>query len=254
MSTIIRTNKKDNPYVMIDKYGLNDERLSWKAKGLLAYLLSKPDDWQIYESDLINRGPDGRDSVRTALRELEANGYLQRRQLRNEDGSFGKMEYIVYERPIVLSEETAPADGNSVYGDSLQTQNPRTENPTSDNPLLLNNDLTKNDITDMYVCMGVDNSDANDEPLLDSLSKGLSKINPSLMAYFPEIYAMLQKHFSNRLDPEVISIACQLFYEKSIDQYNFDPKIAVKNPTGWFYDCYKDAIYQWKAKRYKERH
>ncbi|MEV2909470.1 helix-turn-helix domain-containing protein [Paenibacillus larvae] len=77
-NTIIRTNKHENPYVMIDKYGFNDERLSWKAKGLLGYLLSKPDDWQIYECDLIKQSADGRDSVRTALRELEKFGYLTR--------------------------------------------------------------------------------------------------------------------------------------------------------------------------------
>ncbi len=43
--TIVRVNKRSNPYVVIDKTALNDDRLSWKAKGVLCYLLSLPDDW-----------------------------------------------------------------------------------------------------------------------------------------------------------------------------------------------------------------
>lgn len=249
-NTIIRTNKRENPYVMIDKYGLNDERLSWKAKGLLAYLLSKPDDWQIYESELVKRSKDGRDAVRTALRELESNGYITRRQLRKEDGSFGSMEYIVYERPIINPEDFDTDDGKSVHGESIpQTENPSTGNPRTENPLLLNNDLTKNDLTNMNECMG---ADPDADIILKSLSTGLEKINPAMLAYFAEIYAMLQKHFSRQLDPEVVTIACRLFYEKSVDQYSLDPKFVVKNPTGWFHDAYKDAIYQWKAQRYQK--
>lgn len=144
---IIRTSKRENPYVMIDKYGLNDERLSWKAKGLLAYLLSKPDDWQVYESDLIKRAADGRDSVRTGLRELEKYGYLSRRQIRGENGSFGHLEYSVYERPITLDDtEEITADGKSVHGENVpQTENPSTGKPSPENPTLLSNDSTKNE-------------------------------------------------------------------------------------------------------------
>ena len=52
---IIRVIKdKSNPYVMLNKTCLRDEKLSWKAKGLHSYLLSLPDDWQIYIEDLNN--------------------------------------------------------------------------------------------------------------------------------------------------------------------------------------------------------
>ena len=47
--TIIRKAKnKDNPYVMMAKSAVQDDKLSWKATGLLSYILSLPDDWQIY--------------------------------------------------------------------------------------------------------------------------------------------------------------------------------------------------------------
>jgi hypothetical protein len=70
--------------------------------------------------------------------------------------------------------------------------------------------------------------------------------------HFEEVYGMLQKNFPNQLNQEVITIACDLFYWKTVDQYSLDPKFIIKNPIGWFHDCYKDAISQWKARRYKQ--
>jgi hypothetical protein len=98
-TTVIRVKKRDDPYVILDKLFLSNNALSWKAKGLLAYLLSKPDDWQIAENDLIRQSKDGRDAVRAGLRELEIHGYLTRRQIRVSGGKFARTEYVVYERP-----------------------------------------------------------------------------------------------------------------------------------------------------------
>lgn len=106
---------------MIDKNGLNDENLSWKAKGLLAYLLSKPDDWQIYVKDLIKRSTDGRDSVVSGLKELEDNGYLSRQQIRGGNGKFGQMEYIVYEQPLTVN--GISVSGKTVNGKPASTNN-----------------------------------------------------------------------------------------------------------------------------------
>lgn len=97
--TVVRVVKRENPFVQIDKTPINDERLSWKAKGLLVYLLSKPDDWTIMISDLIKRAKDGRDSIYAGLKELEVTGYLSRRRDRDENGKFLPIEYTVYETP-----------------------------------------------------------------------------------------------------------------------------------------------------------
>lgn len=98
--TVIRVSKRSSPYAVIDKYFLDeDRRLSWKAKGLLAYLLAKPDDWQVYVKDLISRSMDGKASVYAGLKELEQAGYIERRKLRDEKGKIVKHEIYVYERP-----------------------------------------------------------------------------------------------------------------------------------------------------------
>ena len=75
---IVRVIKdKSNPYVLLNKTCLSDDRLSWKAKGLHSYLLSLPDDWKIYTEDLKNRSKDGKDAIRSAINELIDLGYIK---------------------------------------------------------------------------------------------------------------------------------------------------------------------------------
>ena len=70
MSTFRTVKDPENPFVMMDKRPVNDETISWGAKGLLAYLLSKPNDWTIILTDLVKRSTDGRYAVRNLVNEL----------------------------------------------------------------------------------------------------------------------------------------------------------------------------------------
>lgn len=98
--SVIRVRKRDNPFVQIDRTVFEDDRISWKAKGMLGYLLSKPDNWQVYIADLENKSKDGRDAVRSGLKELEEAGYIRRTKKRNNKGRFEGWEYEVYETPV----------------------------------------------------------------------------------------------------------------------------------------------------------
>jgi len=95
---IVRVEKKKN-FVIMDKTGLEDPRLSFKAKGILAYLLSKPDNWYCYSKHLAKVGPDGISAVKTGLRELRETGYLEKRPIKGEDGKIVKWESIIREQP-----------------------------------------------------------------------------------------------------------------------------------------------------------
>ena len=107
--TIFRTHKnKDNPYVQINKEVFEDARLSWGAKGLMGYLLSKPDGWTVRFADLMNRGPEKRTALRRVLKELEAFGYMQRVRSRNDAGRF-EWTTEVYESPILAPATQASA-------------------------------------------------------------------------------------------------------------------------------------------------
>jgi len=95
---IIR-NKLKKKFVQIENVSLEDPNLSWQGKGLLSYLLSRPDNWTISLSNLIKQGTDGQTATRTALKELEARGYLRRERICDEKGRIVKWEKVIYETP-----------------------------------------------------------------------------------------------------------------------------------------------------------
>jgi hypothetical protein len=65
---------------------IRDCRLSFKARGLLAWLLSQPDDWQTDAGRIAEQGPDGRTAILSALKELEHAGYLTRTRTQDKHG------------------------------------------------------------------------------------------------------------------------------------------------------------------------
>ena|SRR5690554_304744 len=138
MSTYRVRKDKNNPYVMMNKEFLSNENLSFKAKGILSYLLSKPDDWKVYEDDLVNQSKDGKTAVRSGLKELQEQGYIIRTLKRTKEGKFDGYDYDVYEYPVLED-----CRNNK---DLAEAGFPKTGNPKSENNKVLNNDLTNNKI------------------------------------------------------------------------------------------------------------
>lgn len=105
MATIRISRDKSNPYVVINKTALNDPNLSYKAKGIFVYLMSKPDDWVCKVEDLKNHAIDGRDSVYNGLKELRAHGYMIKQPIKNEKNIIIRWEEILYKIPQVDAKE-----------------------------------------------------------------------------------------------------------------------------------------------------
>ena len=122
---VFRVYKESGNFVTVNKDFIHDNNLSWKAKGVLLYLLSRPDDWQIYEIELTKHSSDGRDSLRTGIKELEEVGYIQRKRLRDDKGHFREYEYKVFEQPnhIGISQLEKTQVENSHLGKSNTTNN-----------------------------------------------------------------------------------------------------------------------------------
>lgn len=129
--SIVRIKKRESPYLVIDVSGLRDQSMSWKAKGLHAYLMTLPDDWRVNIADLQNRSSDGRESVRSAIAELIKRGYISRERVRSEDGKMGDVEYTVYEIPDLLPGIEAkvgnPDVGKTDVGEPDATKYPKKE-------------------------------------------------------------------------------------------------------------------------------
>lgn len=87
-------------FTVVSRVPIEDAHLTWKARGILIYLLSKPDGWDVSVAHLVQEAPDGKAAVMSALAELEEAGYLRRsRSERDERGQFAHRESVVYEEP-----------------------------------------------------------------------------------------------------------------------------------------------------------
>jgi hypothetical protein len=102
---IIRASRKNQPYFFFSRATAQDRSLSWAARGVLAYLLSKPDDWEVDPQDLEQNC--GRDKVYNLLAELSAAKYLERKTIRDSQGLFIGITYIVHEIPFSETPDAA---------------------------------------------------------------------------------------------------------------------------------------------------
>jgi hypothetical protein len=91
--------KNQTLYTIVPNSVAKSPDLTWKAKGLLLYLLSLPEDWVVYKSELHNHSLDGRAATCSAFDELEKNGYILSVELRAADGRFKGCEYVIYPAP-----------------------------------------------------------------------------------------------------------------------------------------------------------
>lgn len=88
---------KDNPYVLVDKKIVYDDRLSDSAKGLMLRILGRQDDWEFYTEKLSTECKDRHTSVKSSIKELIKYGYVDINRVRTENGQFSKSIFCVYE-------------------------------------------------------------------------------------------------------------------------------------------------------------
>lgn len=102
---ITRRPRPKSNFYLLDKAISEDKRMSWAARGMLVYLLGKPDHWKVSPAALTNetkglkRGT-GRDGVYAILNELKEVGYLQASGVRDASGSFAGTDYTIGEVAI----------------------------------------------------------------------------------------------------------------------------------------------------------
>lgn len=135
--SIMRVHKTKN-FTVMSNHHFREKGMSLKAKGLLSLMLSLPDDWNYSISGLVTLSKDGKDSVMSALNELEKFGYLKRTRLTNSKGQFQGVEYDIYEQPqpqTPVSEEQNEGKQNE--------EKSHAENPPQLNTKLTNNEFNK---------------------------------------------------------------------------------------------------------------
>lgn len=139
----VRTIKEER-FAQIANEPLNDKRLSFKARGILAYLMSKPNDWQCNMVDIERHSEtEGKQSIRNAFKELAKFGYVRLVSQRQENGHFVGKFYEVFEKPAFNPDFTE----NHVNGKSVEPSDRETDsrvNRSSENHEVNTNTNTTN--------------------------------------------------------------------------------------------------------------
>ena len=116
--SVMRVHKNGN-FTVMSNHHFKEKGMSLKAKGLLSLMLSLPNDWDYSVAGLVTLSKDGKDSVMSALAELEKFGYLKRDRTTDSKGRFSGVEYNIFEQP----QEENPISENQ------NTENQNAENP-----------------------------------------------------------------------------------------------------------------------------
>lgn len=140
-NTITRR-KYERDYCYMANEFLRDSRLSWKAKGIIAYVQMLPDDWVLNMRDLTNRATDGRDSLYSGIKELEKYGYCAKVMQRNPDGTIAGYAYEICDKSVFQPFTDFPVT-DVPQPENPCTVKPDTDKPGTENPTLINTNLTK---------------------------------------------------------------------------------------------------------------
>ncbi|MCD7854437.1 MAG: helix-turn-helix domain-containing protein [Clostridiales bacterium] len=254
----IRVQKTHN-YTVMSNYHLQDRRLSYKAKGLLSFMLSVSDNWEYTIKGLATMSKDGVDSVATALKELEGCGYVDRRRNRNEKGQVTDTEYIVYEMPIDKTSEPVLSETKSCKKAELEALENQSE-PKRENPEQAENSQTRDTQpkTDFprqaeTVCEDCSSDDyTSNNPKWENLVQDNPVLanpildNPVLEKPVQENPAQINKNIKNKKEINTKRINTQLFSShNSLDRYEreetseYTPAYRISDEE---YRDYKDSV------------
>ena len=104
---IIRSTRPESNFYLLDKRISEDKKLSWASRGLLIFLLGKPDNWRISAEYLAQQTNEsskktGKQGVYSLLDELIVASYVVRSDKQAHDEKTGFLlgyDYVVYDSP-----------------------------------------------------------------------------------------------------------------------------------------------------------
>lgn len=199
MSKIIKVDNE--PFTILNNKVIRDERLTWSARGVFAYLLSQSNDWNFYETEVAKHASNGITALRSALKELEKFGYLTRKRVRNAKGQLQSSDWIITQYP---------KSDNSIL------EKPILENPIYDNQTVRSNNSKKQQLQETTTKEYIGQAEPTNAPqvpykeIVDYLNrkartnfKSSARANQSLIkARFNEGYTLddFKKVIDNKID------------------------------------------------------
>jgi hypothetical protein len=231
INEIIRVKRLPSNFVQMHKGFFEDSRLSFKAKGILGYLLTKPDNWEVRVADLMNHAKDGRDSIYAGLKELQDHKYYYKVQSRNKKGRLSHWECFICEVPMQNPNDEI---ADSPYTEKPFAEEPFTVKPNTENTLLSNNKSNKNNFTN--------NDSNNNKPTPTPPADGNHGEAVEEKIKYAEFITMTNDEYAS-LVAKIGEVGATWCIEK-LDNY--------KGSTGKKYDNDYRTILSWVIGRYQE--
>lgn len=181
--------EKNNNYTVMANYHLRDKELSFKAKGLLSYMLSLPEDWDYSLNGLASVSKEGIKAIKNIIGELKEQGYLKINKIRKENGQY-QYEYLIREIPEGIEPEYQK--GYAVKGESVK-----------DIQINTNKKNTKEQI------------DKEDKSKKSSFFNDLNSLTKALIKY----------GYTNLDDIEILNY--NKLFNKLLEEYNYEDLIVI---------------------------
>ena len=210
--------EKSKNYTVMSNYHLRDKNLSYKAKGLLSFMLSLPDDWDYSINGLVSISKEGVKAIRNILQELQRYGYLVIVKKQNEIGQF-EYEYLIYEQP-----DTQKGDmdlGEVEKGIQINT-----------NEINTNNKIDKDDktkISSFFV------AEEHNILTLELINRGYINENDIQIFYYDDLFKELLQDNSYK---DLVQIIHYIVPRVVNRQFKDEDGNFIKNKFGYF----KNAI------------
>ena len=210
--------EKNKNYTVMSNYHLRDKNLSYKAKGLLSFMLSLPEDWDYSINGLVSISKEGVKAIRNILQELQRYGYLVIEKKQNEIGQF-EYEYLIYEQP-----DTQKGDmdlGEVEKGIQINT-----------NEINTNNKIDKDDktkISSFFV------AEEHNILTLELINRGYINENDIQIFYYDDLFKELLQDNSYK---DLVQIIHYIVPRVVNRQFKDEDGNFIKNKFGYF----KNAI------------
>ena len=179
--------EKNKNYTVMSNYHLRDKNLTYKAKDLLSFMLSLPDDWDYSLNGLCAISKESKDGIRSVLKELQEYHYLEIEKIRGEKGYF-EYNYLIYELPNFKDNEKENNPGmENPYLDIPDVEQPDMEITTqiNTNKLIDKDDKTK--ISSFFV------SEEHNILTLELIERGYIKEEDTQIFYYDKLFNNLLK-------------------------------------------------------------
>lgn len=155
--------KLQTGFTQVPNHILQNPKTTAKAKWLHCYLLSRPDNWVFYMSEIEKNTKDGRGVIESAMKELIDAGYVIRTSQRDNKGRFKNYHYHIRYNPLQVSRngQTATDEPQRIDRDGKSATN----NTEDTNTHLTNTDSTNKDTKDISL------SDDKHDPIMQEFEE-----------------------------------------------------------------------------------